>query len=151
MKRLLCLMMVVSIAPAGCAAKKQSEVTVVTDLLDKVPHGIWDNVTQLKRENARLRIEWSKARQRQSPEFLLARLDALEEDVLHKISELGYALTSQRTALESAEVAIEAQRQTIEVLQKLCRLYEDVLDAQRETIELLKKICRLYEAGVDDF
>jgi len=69
--------------------------------------------------------------------------------LLQKIYELGYATTSQRNAVESAEVAIEAQRVTIEVLQKLCRLYEDVLGSQRAMIELLKKICRLYEDEVD--
>ncbi|HUU16689.1 MAG TPA: hypothetical protein VMW72_06035 [Sedimentisphaerales bacterium] len=147
MKRLVCLLLVVSIAYSGCADKKQSKVTVVP--IRDITQGEWDTIAELRSENVRLKFELSKAREIHSPEFLLARIDALEEDVLHKIYELGYATTSQRKALESAEVAIEAQRVTIEVLQKLCRSYEDVLGSQRATIEILKKMCRLYEDEVE--
>ena len=149
MKRLVCLLLVVSIAYTGCADKKPSKVTVVTDLLDGIPYGTWDNITVLKRENARLKEELYRARMMQRPEALLVRIDVLEEALLVRISMLEAEIKSQRNAVESAEVAIESQRVTIEVLQKLCRLYEDALGSQRATIEILKKICRLYEAEVE--
>lgn len=149
MKRLVCLLLVVSIACPGCAKKKKGTTAVVTHLLDKVPYGAWDNVTQLKRENAYLRLELSRTRSMGYMPVQGPRLDRLETVLLDRISELEDNIEAQWNAVDSAEVAIEAQRVTIEVLQKLCRLYEDVLDSQRETIELLKKICRLYEDEVD--
>jgi len=151
MKRLMYLMLVVSIAYSGCADKKQRKIAVVATKRGWEAQDDWQSNAVLRSRIVVLERQLTKARKTQSPGFMLARLDALEDDVLHKISELGYAVTSKRTALESAEVAIEAQRVTIEVLQKLCRLYEDVLGSQRETIELLKKICRLYEEDVDGF
>jgi len=151
MKRLVCLLLVVSIAYAGCADKKQGKVRVVNELLDKVPYGVWDNVTQLKRENARLRIELAKASSRGYPQVLVKRFDRLEKVLLQRIYKIEDNIEAQWKAVDSAEVAIEAQRVTIEVLQKLCRLYEDVLGSQKETIKLLKKICRLYEDEVDGF
>lgn len=147
-KRLVCLLMVVSIAYAGCSAKKTSKVNVVASKTGWESPGDWESNAVLRRKIVILERELRAARIMQRPEYLLARLDALEADVLHKINEIGYAVTSQRNAVESAEVAIEAQRVTIEVLQKLCRLYEDVLGRQRSTIEILKKICHTYEEGV---
>lgn len=181
--------MVVTIAPAGCADKKQSKVNVVASRSGWIYPGGSKSNAVLRLENVRLKNELRRARMMQSPEALLARLDALVADVLHKLSEVGYAVQentrlgielseawqSQRSesiqkrldALgadvlhkiseleyavryppkenKSAERAIEAQRVTIEVLEKLCRLYEDVLGKQRSTIEILKKMCRLYD------
>jgi len=151
MKRLVCLLLVVSIAYAGCADKKQGKVAVVASKTGWETPGDWQSNEVLRNRIVVLERQLTKARKTQRPGFMLDRLDALEADVLKKISELGYAVTSKRTALDSAEVAIEAQRVTIEVLQKLCRLYEDVLGSQKETIELLKKICRLYEEEVYGF
>ena len=145
MKRVMCVMLIVSIAYTGCADKKQSKVTVVATKRGWIPKREQKSNAVLMQENVRLKDELREARKKQSPEFLLTRLDVLEEAVLNQIGEVGYAVTSKRKEDQSAEVAIEAQRVTIEVLQKLCRLYEDVLGSQRTTIELLKKICRLYE------
>lgn len=149
MKRLVCLLLVVSIAYTGCADKKQSKVSVVPITRIWDPLQEYESNAVLKRKIVVLERELREARMMQSPEFLLARIDILEEALLEKIYEVGYAVTSQRNAVESAEVAIESQRVTIEVLQKLCRLYEDALGSQRATIEILKKICRLYEAEVE--
>ena len=149
MKRLVCLLMVVSVAPAGCADKKQSEVSVVAIKRGWSTGEGYKSNAVLRSRIVVLERQLTEARKKQSPGFVLTRLDALEADVLHKINEVGYAVTSQRKALDSAEAAIEAQSVTIEVLQKLCRMYEDVLTSQRETIEILKKICRLYESEVD--
>lgn len=148
MKRLVCLLLVVSMAYAGCAAKKPSKVAVVATKRGWYPPGDSKSNAVLRQEIVRLRDELNRARRMQIPEFLLTRLDELEEDVLHKIYELGYATTSKRKELQSAEVAIEAQRVTIEVLQKMCSLYEDSIQTQRATIEILKQICRLHENEV---
>lgn len=171
MKALVCLLLVVTIAPAGCADKKQSKVAVVTGLLDGVEHGTWPSTQALRNENARLRgelsaarirpsrelaqenvrlrIELTKARQSKSMELMLDKLYTRGADVLDKIAEVRYEVSYQPKAVKSAERAIEAQRVTIEVLEKMCRLYEDVLGKQRSTIELLKKICRIYENEVN--
>ena len=145
MKRVMCVMLIVSIAYAGCADKKQRKVNVVATKRGWDTGDGYKSNAVLRQENVRLRDELYRAKMMQSPEALLARIDVLEEALLDKIYELGYAITSQRNAVESAQVAIEAQRVTIEVLQKLCLLYEDVLGSQRATIEILKKICHLYE------
>lgn len=149
MKRLVCLLLVASIACTGCADKKQSKVNVVASRVGWFTPGDWQSNAVLRLENVRLKNELRIARIMQSPEALLARLDALEENVLGKMYEVGNAVTSKSKAVESAEVAIEAQRVTIEVLEKLCRLYEDVMGSQRETIKILKRICHLYEDEVD--
>jgi len=139
------MLMMVSIAPAGCADKKQIEVKSVGGQRGWLRPADSKSNAVLRHENIRLRDELRKVRTTQGPEALLARLDALEEDVLRTIYELGYATTSKRADLESAEAAIDAQRVTIEVLQTLCRLYEDAMSSQRTTIEILKKMCRLYQ------
>lgn len=149
MKRLVCLLLVVSIAYAGCAEKKKGKVTVVATKRGWSTEDGYKSNAVLRQEIVRLRDALNKARRMQRPEVLLARFDALEENVLHQIYEVGYATTYQRNAVESAEVAIESQRVTIEVLQKLCRLYEEILGRQRSTIEVLKKICRLYDNEID--
>lgn len=144
MKRLACLLMLASIAYVGCAVKKQSTAIVVSDLLDGVPSGTWDYTAAIRRENAWLWAELNKATRRKRPVVTISRIDELEKVLLSKISELQEEIKTQSNALESAEVAIEAQRVTIEVLEKLCHLYAGVLESQKVTIEILKKICRLY-------
>lgn len=145
MKRLVYVLLVVTIAAAGCADKKQSKVTVVSGLLDGVPYGTWDNVTALKRENARLRIELSKANSRAYQQVPVQRFDRIERVLLQRISKLEDNIEVKWNTVDSAEAAIEAQRVTIEVLQTLCRLYEGCMSSQRTTIEILKKMCRLYD------
>lgn len=149
MKRLVCLMLVVWLASSGCAEKKKSKAAVVAIKRGWSTGDGYQSNAVLRSRIVVLERQLTEARKMQRPEYLLARLDALEEDVLHKIYEVGYAVTTNTQTLENAEVAIEAQRVTIEVLEKLCRLYEDVLGKQRSTIELLKKICRIYENEVN--
>jgi len=104
MKRMLCVILIVLIVYAGCADKKQRKVTVVPLGLPLTPVGDWESNAVLKRRIVVLEGELRKARMMQRPDFLLARIDVLEEVLLQKIYELGYATTSQRNAVESAEV-----------------------------------------------
>ena len=149
MKRLVCLLLFVSITYAGCQAKKRGKVAVVATKRGWETNGDWKSNAVLRQEIVRLQDELNKARRMQTPEFLLTRLDDLEEVLLDKKYELVFAITSRRKEIDSAHAAIEAQRVTIEVLLKLCRLYEDSISTQRTTIEILKKMCRLYEDKAD--
>jgi len=92
MKRVVCLLVIVSIAYAGCANKKQSKVTVVAHRNGWYTPGDWKSNAVLMQENVRLRDELYKVKTMHKPNKAL----------LAKIAELGTEIDSQRTELRTS-------------------------------------------------
>ncbi len=78
MKRVVCLLMIVSIAYAGCADKKPSKVTVISGLLDGVSGGRWDYPEDGSWESPGV-LRFKIANMHKQNEALLVRVDALED------------------------------------------------------------------------
>ncbi|MCH7555948.1 MAG: hypothetical protein IIB56_00660 [Planctomycetes bacterium] len=175
MKRLVCLLVIVSIAYAGCADKKPSKVTVISGLLDGVPDGRWDYPEDGSWESPGV-LRFEIANMHKQNEALRVRVDALvdaledalafqgeverpEKLLLVRIADLEAALESQRE-VERAEKALlvrtakleavlESQRAVIENLKKIHQLHETTLEYQRSALVSSLKLCRLYEAKIE--
>jgi len=122
MKRVVCLLLIVLIAYAGCAVKKTSEGPVE----HPSPPSPWQTPGEAWESNGVLRYKISQL------EMELNRVRKQNEDSLVKIAELEAETESQRAEIESSE--------------NVYRLYEIVIESQKVTIETLQKLCRLYEA-----
>ena len=119
MKRAVCLLLVVSIACAGCALSEKTEwispLTLrIADLEDELKLRIADLEDEIKSQRAEERAE---------------------KALLDRIAELEAELESQRTEVESSKNAY--------------RLYEVAIDSQKVAIESLEKLCRMYEAEIE--
>ena len=137
MKRVVCLLVIVSIAYAGCADKKPSKVTVVP-LPPRWGQGDdWKSNAVLRRKIVMLENELIEAKIMAKPNKAL----------LVRTAKLEAALESQRAVIENLknvyrlhEAAIEYQRVALESLLNLCRLYEAKIESQREVVKDSKNI-----------
>jgi len=164
MKRIVCLLVIVSIAYAGCADKKPSKVTVIHLLPKWESPGDWESNAVLRLKNARLEMELSEVKnmhkqkiaeleaalesQRAVSRAILAKLEREQSEakIMHKqnntllvkIDELETALELQR-AEERAEKALLVRTAKLEA----------VLESQGAVIENLKKIHQLHETTIE--
>ena len=169
MRRVACLLLVVSIALAGCY-----DVEIDPKTGRRVVHvQREDRVAELE---PRLKIPKPvrkpieiKAVSKQI-DALLVRIDeheakinsamvSLTTDLLVRIDELEAAIQNQRAAegeenallvrMAELEDEIESQREESENSKNMSRVYELAIESQRLTIETLQKLCRLYEDEIE--
>lgn len=165
MKRVVCLLVIVSIAYVGCADTKQKEVTVISGLLDRVPDGtwgdpedvIWDSpsVVRLKIANMHKRnealmfrideLEAALESQRAVSRVVIAKLqgELRESKIMHKQNK---ALLVRIAKLEAVT---ESQSAVIKSSKNVHRLHEVALEYQRVALDSLLNLCRLYEAKIE--
>lgn len=172
MKRLVCLLVIVSIAYAGCADKKPSKVTMISGLLDGVSGGRWDYPEDGSWESPGV-LRFKIVNMHKQNEALRVRVNALEDALafqgeveraekllLVRIADLEAAALESQRAEERAEKALlvrtakleavlESQGAVIENLKKIHQLHETTIEYQRSAIESSLKLCRLYEAKIE--
>jgi len=169
MKRLVCLLLVVSIACAGCYNKeidpysgipisdKPTEVAKQNKGQNKITQtrysrgwwGDWESFTELSQRIAKLEGDILKVKALpEQIEALLNRSDELETSI-----ESQRAVEREHKAslvrIVKLEAEIESQRAEIENSKNIYRVYEVAIESQKLTIETLQKLCRLYETEVD--
>ena len=169
MKRVMCVMLVVLIAFAGCY---DVEIDKLTDLpiSDKPPEvpkqnkgrskatqtsgsrgwmNDWDMITKLGwRMDEVERVLRETQITPRPDEALLARIADIEAALeLQRAEERAEKLLLVRIA--ELEGALESQRAEIESSENVYRLYEVAIDSQKVTIESLEKLCRMYEAEIE--
>ncbi len=169
MKRVVCLLLVVSIALVGCydveidkltglpVSDKRTEVAKqnkgpIKATQTRGPRGWmdeWDVITQLgwRIEALEEGLREVKAEPKQI-EALLVRISVLESalESQRRVEKEQKALVVRIDDLESA---LESQRAEIESSKNAYRLYEVAIDSQKVTIESLEKLCRMYEAEIE--
>lgn len=126
MKRVVCLLLIVLIAYAGCAGKKTSPFTLIPG---DPPH--WESPGGEhfvssgvhRNEIAKWEMKLNKV------EDMLKQSELRNEASLVRMAELKESHRSEVESSENAtrlyEIVIESQKVTIETLQKLCLLYEE--------------------------
>lgn len=169
MKRLVCLLLVVSIACAGCydteidpftgkpVSEKRTEVTKKDEGPSKITQtpysrgwwGDWESFSELRRRIEKLEMDLSEVKDMPEPEkALLVRMDELEATI-----ESQKAAEGEEKALlvriAELEATIESQGAEIESSKNIYCLYEIAIESQRVAIESLDKLCRMYEAEIE--
>jgi len=149
MKRVVCLLVIVSIAYAGCADKKQNKVTVVPLHNGWYTPGDWKSNAVLMQENVRLRDELYKVKTMHKPnKALLVKIDDLETALKSRgvVESIDKALLVRIAKLEAV---IESQSAMIKSSKNVHRLHEVALEYQRVALDSLLNLCRLYEAKIE--
>jgi len=164
MKRLVCLLLVVSIACAGCYDTEigpsgrpiihvQPEDRMDEPVLGpKVPKPVREPI-KLKAmakqiEALRVRIVELEAEIELQGAELRADIKKFKKELSEaKITPKQYEVLLVRIAELEAE--IESQREEFESSQNIYRLYEVAIESQKVAIESLEKLCRMYEAEID--
>jgi len=152
MKRLVCLLMAVTVACAGCQEKYKDPLGVTVEGPTKSKD--WQSNQVLRANIAKLETELLQAKDKQKPDkAMLSRIAELEavlklqravetndKVLMSRIGELEVVIKLQGAELECSEqmyflcnTTIEAQAVTIESMVKLCRLYEEALEFERES------------------
>ena len=160
MKRLVCLLVIVSIAYAGCADKKPSKVTVIHICPKWESPGDWESNAVLRLKNARLEMKLSEGKnmhkqkiaeleaalefQRAVSRAILAKLEREQSEakIMHKQN------NTLLVKIDELETALELQRAEKALLVRTAKL-EAVLESQRAVIENLKKIHQLHETTLE--
>ena len=113
MKRGVCLLLVVSIAYAGCADKKQNKVTVVSLPGVWVQGDDWKSNAVLMQENVRLRDELYKVKTMHKPnKALLVRIDDLET-ALESQRAVSRAVTAKLKSVQSEGKIMHKQNEAL--------------------------------------
>ena len=123
MKRVVCLLLIILIACAGCSDKKMSKVTVIPS-----PQPPWQTPGEDWKSNKVLRYEILQ---------LKKEINKLEDKVKQNDTSL--------VRISDLEAVIESQKSEIKISENATRLYEIVIESQKLTIETLQKLCFLYE------
>jgi len=167
MKRVVCLLLVVLIACAGCYDTEIDPISgrPITHVQpeDRMAEPVsGPKVPKLVKEPIELK---AMTKQIEALRVRIAELEAAieslraverpEEDLLVRMADLEAAIDSQRAEIKDLknlyrvyEVAIESQRLTIETLQKLCRLYEAEIESQGKSRSSEESpLCEQPEAG----
>ena len=133
MKRVVCLLLIVLIACAGCADKKTRIFTLIPGDPPtwRSPGGgePWKSPAVHRYEIAKWEMKLNKVEE---------ELDRVKD--MLKQSELR----NEASLVRMAELK-ESQRSEIESSENATRLYEIVIESQKLTIETLQKLCLLYE------
>ncbi len=165
MKRIVCLLLVVSIACAGCY---DTEIDPYSGkpISDKLPESV-GRPSSLVRDIVNLKRDLSKVKaMSEKNKASLARIDELEAALELQGAELRADNKKLKKELSEAkitpkqyeallvriaelEAAIELQRADIESSQNIYRLYEVAIESQKVAIESLEKLCRMYEAEIE--
>ena len=165
MKRIVCLLLVVLIAYAGCEVREFTHSNVMDDGRFVPP----EPVSRPKISKPVRKPNEIKAVSKQI-EALRIRIVELESSLESQIVKLGANIAKLETELEAAidsqgavereqkallariadlEAAIESQRAEVESSKNVYRLYEVAIESQRVAIESLEKLCRMYEAEIE--
>lgn len=169
MKRLVCLLLVVSIACAGCYKKYEDPLGVTVERPTKSKDRQSNQV--LRAKIGKLENELSRLKGVHSQnKSLLVRMGALEIELASKTelsrvvieklqSQLREPKTMQKqnqallSRISELEVMLETQRieekARFERMEDVCFAYDIAVDAQRVTIDTLQKLCRLYESEIE--
>jgi len=153
LQKIACLLLVVSIAFAGC-------YDVEIDKITGKP--ISDNGTDKEREITQAPYSRDWWGDWESFSELTQRIESIERAdklLLVRIADLEAELESQKAEekadkallvrIADLEATIESQRAEIESSTNAYCLYEVAIEAQRVTIESLEKLCRMYEAEIE--
>jgi len=168
MKRVVCLLVIVSIAYAGCADKKPSKVTAVPLIRPWVDD--WESYSVLPLEVKRLKMELTKAKiMLKQEEALLVRIGDLEFELASQravsrenFAKLESELSEYKSVHEQNEtllVKIDELETTIEsqgavesidkaLLVRIAKL-EAVTESQSAVIKSSKNVHRLHEVALE--
>ena len=165
MKRVMCLLLFVSIALAGCydveidpntglpVTYKQPENRPIQPVSrPKIPKPIEIKAVSKQIEALRVRIVELESSLESQRVKLGANIAKLETELEAAIDSQGAVEREQKALLvriDGLEAAIESQRTEIESSKNMYRLYEVVIDSQKVAIESLEKLCRIYEAEIE--
>lgn len=160
MKRVVCLLVIVSIAYAGCADKKPSKVAVVPLPPIWYTPGDWESNAVLRLKNTRLEMELSEVKNRiDELEAALESQRSVSRVVIAKLqSELREAKIMQKqnkallVKIDELETTIES-RGVVERIDKalLVRIakLEAVIESQSAMIKSSKNVHRLHEVALE--
>lgn len=163
MKRLVCSLLVVSIACVGCDEKISTTSTILS--ADEIYNSDTKEYVATSLPIPTVGHDGQKDRMSLSTE-LRKRLERVEIDqmaLMARIDDIHGELKSQRAEerkekdllvriyprIADIEARLESQRAEIESAKTAQHLYEVAIEAQRLTIETLQKLCRMYEAEIE--
>jgi hypothetical protein len=158
MKRIVCLLLVVSIAFAGCYDVEIDKITgkPISDKGTEVPK---QNKERIATQTPYSRDWWGDWESFSELIQRIERVEGADKLLLVKIADLEAELESQKAEekadkallvrIADLEATIESQTAEIESSTNAYCLYEVAIESQRVTIESLEKLCRMYEAEIE--
>ncbi len=161
MKRVVCLLVFVSIACAGCEHKTPNQLTV--ERVRRGWMGEWETNSELRENIAKLESQRVVSRENFAElESELSEYKSVHEQnetLLVKIDELETTIESQGVVeridkallvrIAKLEAVTESQSAVIKSSKNIHRLHEVALGYQRVALDSLLNLCRLYEAKIE--